>query len=207
MPTESYYLEIGDPRRIEVTWDGMFNNFGVKYEGQPVIVGLSRKQLRSGYECKLPDGSTLIVHTGKNILPELQVLRNGKPLPEFEHFARIRFAGLVMFIFTGIAVITGILPVIGRQNPFETPSIFGIWGAGGLLALLTFFIFRKSVVAVIIATVLCVALSIATIVNIVTTWQFAVGELLMILSPIPVAQAIMPAIALKRGNPVPPSLK
>jgi hypothetical protein len=208
MPMESYSLESGSPRRLEVAWRGMFNEFTVKLDGQPIGDEATRKELRAGKEYELPDGSKLVAHLGRNIMPELHLLRNGKPLPESAYISRVRIAGATSFLVGGLGLIVGGIPVLlepegfasGELSLLSFPLIALIYGV--VFAMLSFFILRRSVLALILAVALWVPLMIGTLGYIFSSGDLNPGALVVGGLGVGLIQAIEPALSLKRGRPV-----
>ena len=105
MPTKKYAMEKGEPKRLEISWKGIWKikNFTVHLDGNNIGLIANRKELKAGREFALIDGSILKVQLVKKLLSaELQVLRDDQPLPgsASDPGQRLRVAyGIVFFIF------------------------------------------------------------------------------------------------------------
>jgi hypothetical protein len=83
MPQQLLSLEPGKKQRLKLEWGGYYREFKVILDGREIgrIEG-GQKALKEGHEFTLPDGSTLAVKLNQTtLIDELQVLRDGKPLP------------------------------------------------------------------------------------------------------------------------------
>lgn len=78
MPKQQLALEAGGPKRLVITWKGLWKNVTLSLDGQ-VIGGFPNKAaLKAGEEFALPDGSRLHVQLLQRFAQvELRVLRNG----------------------------------------------------------------------------------------------------------------------------------
>src|SRR5690349_9384101 len=82
MPKQTFALEAGGEKRLEVSWGGMFKNTTVSLDGNSIGVIPDQKALLAGQEFRLPDGSTIKVQLVRSFIStELRVFRNGQPLP------------------------------------------------------------------------------------------------------------------------------
>jgi hypothetical protein len=48
MPKQQYALEQGGPKRLEISWTGIWRNFTVRLDGQVVGTVENQKALRAG---------------------------------------------------------------------------------------------------------------------------------------------------------------
>ncbi len=157
MPTKKYAMEKGEPKRLEISWKGIWKikNFTVHLDGNNIGLIANRKELKAGREFALIDGSILKVQLVKKLLSaELRVLRDGQPLPgsASDPGQRLRVAyGIVFFIggvTIGLGLITELLQVgFLQQVGFGFDSII----YGGFFLLLGFFVKRRSMLALGIA--------------------------------------------------------
>jgi hypothetical protein len=84
MPKQDYAFEPGGEKRLSVAWNVPWRNLSILFDGQVVGSFEGEKELKEGGAFKLPDGSTLDVKlVAATAQPELQVSRNGAPLPLF----------------------------------------------------------------------------------------------------------------------------
>ena len=117
MPSAKYALEKDGPKRIEVSWKGMWKEFTVRFDGRKVGTIADSKELKAGRVFLLPDGSGLKVQLVQRFIqPELQLLRNGRPLPgsASDPEARLKLAyGMVLFV-GGLNVVLGLVAELGQ---------------------------------------------------------------------------------------------
>jgi hypothetical protein len=81
MPKRSFAIEAGAPKRLDISWGGLWRNFIVTFDGRQVGQVETGRQLRKGARFILPDGSQLQAQLVWAGLTELRLLRNGVPLP------------------------------------------------------------------------------------------------------------------------------
>src|SRR5439155_14599717 len=116
MQKKSYALEKGGSKRLELSWSGMWKNFTICLDGNQIGSVASKKELTAGREFLLGDGSTLRVQLGKTFLiaPELQVLRDGKPLPgsASDPAQQLGVSYGTIFFVGGISILLGLVAEI-----------------------------------------------------------------------------------------------
>ena len=158
MPKNSYALEAGGEKRLEVSWKGMYNNVTVSLDGNEVGVIPDSKALSAGQEFRLVDGSTIKVRlVNKFLSPELQVTRNGQPLPGSSSDPQTRFknAYLMVYFVAGLNLVLGFISILFDVEFLQTLGIGSVSIIYGLVFLvLGFFVQRRSAVALILAIVL-----------------------------------------------------
>jgi hypothetical protein len=120
MPKKQFILEENGRHTLELTWDSFWRNFTIHYDGAPVdkIEGGS-KGMRAGKSILLPDDSELDVRLKQSLMAaELEVLRNGRPLPgsATHPLQKIRQAYTIIFV---IAVLNLALGLIGLVSTAE----------------------------------------------------------------------------------------
>jgi len=125
---KKFVLEEDGRHTLELTWRSAWRDFTIHFDGAPVdkIEGGS-KGMRAGKSLTLPDGSELSVKLKQNILAaELEVLRNGRPLPgsATDPIQRVRQAYVIIFIVGGFNLVLGIAGIF-----FETELLY-LLGAG-----------------------------------------------------------------------------
>lgn len=116
MPTLRYALEPNGPKRLELAWEGAYDQFTIKLDEQEIGRVPDRKALAAGHQFPLPDGSTLMVRAaGTALANELRVLRNGQPLPGSATDPEIRLRNVyqVLYLIGGINVALGLLAGLG----------------------------------------------------------------------------------------------
>lgn len=120
MPKKQFTLEENGRHTLELTWDSMWRNFTIHYDGAPVdqIEG-GGKGLRTGKIIVLPDGSELDVRLKNSLMAsELAVLRNGQPLPgtAAHPLYRIQQAYTIIFIIAGLNVLLGLVGLVSTAE-------------------------------------------------------------------------------------------
>lgn len=158
MPKQSYALEPGGEKRLEMSWKRGWKEISISLDGKQIGVIPDQKALMSGREMSLPDGSTLKVQlVSKPWDAELQLLRNGQPLPGSGSDPATKFKtayGMVYFV-AGLNLLLGILAVL-----FDIEFLQGIGISlgsiifGVIFLVLGFFTQRKSTIALILAVVI-----------------------------------------------------
>ncbi|MCB9422848.1 MAG: hypothetical protein H6667_23820 [Ardenticatenaceae bacterium] len=172
MPKKQFILEENGRHTLELTWNSMWRNFTVHYDGAPVetIEGGGRG-LRAGKTILLPDGSELDVRLKDSLMAsELAVARNGRPLPgtATHPLYRIQQAYTIIFIIAGLNVILGLVGLVSTAEWVLLLSGGWITAVFGLFFLLLGWLVKAkhSLPALITAIVLYVAdglLGIATV--------------------------------------------
>ena len=155
MPKRAYALEKSGPKRLEVSWKGLWKNVTIQLDGETIGTIPGQKQLSAGQEFQLTDGSTLKVQLVKKLTTtELQVLRNGQPLPGSASDPETKFKtayGMVFFI-AGLNIVLGLVAWVFQVEFLESIGI-GIYSIifGVVFLVLGYFVQRRSVVALVMA--------------------------------------------------------
>jgi hypothetical protein len=162
MATTKLALEPGGPKRLELSWGMFWKNFRVTLDGQQVLaVEGGQKELKQGVELRLPDGSDLsikLVQGAMNV--ELQVLRNGQPLPgsSSDPAQRVQSAAYMLYFLAGLNTLLGVIAMLVNSEVLEGLGMgIGSIIFGAIVATLGFFTSRRSRVAPLLAIVLYVA--------------------------------------------------
>ena len=159
MPSRSFALETGGPKRLVISWKGLWKNINVTLDGKVLGTIADQKELKAGRGFQLPDNSILQVQLVKKAMAsELQVLRDGRPLPgsDSDPAQRLSVAYGMIFFIAGLNIILGLIAVLGEVD-FLTNQIGIDWTtiAFGLVFLLLGFLVRAgSIVALGVAVVL-----------------------------------------------------
>ncbi|MCB9430651.1 MAG: hypothetical protein H6668_01590 [Ardenticatenaceae bacterium] len=165
MPKQQFALEKEGQKRLELSWGMGWRNFTVRLDGAEVgeIEG-GQKSLKEGRSFALNDGSTLLIQLKTGLMAELQVLRDGKPLPGSSTDPRQRLnnaSGLIMGL-GGMSIVVGILamfwPVLQEAGFSWDSTVFGI-----LLLGLGYWARQESLLAIWLAIIIFVLGSILTI--------------------------------------------
>lgn len=160
MAKQRFALEANGPKRLEISWGMFWRNITVRLDGQVIGTVPSKKELAQGYDIFLPDTSLLNIKLARTfVTQELQVLRNGQPLPgsASDPQSRVKTAANVIFFIAGLNIVVGLIALFFQVDLLLAYGL-GIESVitGLIYALLGFFVKRKSLVALVIAIVLFV---------------------------------------------------
>ncbi len=111
MAKQSFSLEAGGPKRLVVTWSGIYRDVTVKLDDRTLGKIPNQGALSKGQDFRLPDGSRLHVQLVSTFMTaELRVLRNGEPLPgsPSDPRARLRNAYLLIYVVGGFNIVVGL---------------------------------------------------------------------------------------------------
>lgn len=158
MPKQSFALEPGGEKRLEVSWKGIWKDVTVTFDGAPVGVIPDQKALSAGQEFRLPDGSMVKVQlVRKFTAAELQVLRNGQPLPgsASDPGTRLKNAYIMVYFIAGLNLALGLASLLFNVEFLQELGL----GVGSIIFGLVFlalgyFVQRRSSVALILAIVI-----------------------------------------------------
>src|SRR6185295_11085694 len=105
MPKNTFALEPGGPKRIEISWSGFWKNIKVSFDGAEVGSIADKSALTDGRDIKLPDGSMLHVELKKGLV----VTRNGEPLPgsSSDLETLVKTAAYIMYFVAGLNLCLG----------------------------------------------------------------------------------------------------
>jgi hypothetical protein len=155
MPKQRFALEKNDSKRLELAWGVGWRNFTVTLDNIEIgkIEG-GQKALKQGKSFSLPDGSELVVRLKTGLATELQVLRDGQPLPgsgSDPHKKLVNSYGIILFV-GGLGLVLGVVAALFGVT-FLQELGFG-WGSiifGAILAGLGFMVKKGSLTALWIA--------------------------------------------------------
>ena len=157
MPTKRFALQPGEPERLEVSWKFNWKQLSLSLDGTRVGEVETSKELRAGRSFALPDGTTLEVKLRQSPFPELELLRNGKPVPGSGADPQARLAmayGLVFFV-AGLSVALGVIAELFAIDLLRSLGMgVGSIMTGAVYAVLGYFVVRRSMLALITAIVL-----------------------------------------------------
>lgn len=158
MPKQSFALEAGGENRLEISWKGMYKDLTVSLDGNSIGVIPNQKALSAGQEFRSIDGSIIKVQlVSKFMSTELQVLRNGQPLPGSASDPQTKMKnayGMVYFV-AGLNLVLGLVSFLFNVEFLQQIGIgFGSILFGLVFLALGFFVQRKSTVALILAIVI-----------------------------------------------------
>ena len=156
MPKQEFSFEKGGPKRLVLSWKGVWKDFTITLDGQEIGKMNGQKELKQGGEYTLPDGSNLKVHlVQKYSGAELQILKDGEPLPgsASDPEQKFKVAYGIIFFIAGLNLLIGLLGLVFQSDFFFEMGwglyqmIFGLVFLG-----LGFWARTKSSIALIIAT-------------------------------------------------------
>ncbi len=153
-----FALEPGGEKRLQVSWKGLYKETSVYFDDQLVGTIQGQKALTTGQDFTLIDGSTLHVQLVSKVFnTELQVLRNGQPLPgsASDPQARLKGAYTITYFIAGLNLVLGIVATLFQVELLLELGI-GIYSIlfGLIFLVLAIFVQRKSMAALIIAIIL-----------------------------------------------------
>ncbi len=154
MPKKSFPLEPGSSRTVDVEWKGIWKNFTVTVDGQTLGTLHGTKEMHAGGQYALPDGSRLEIKLTQGMSPELQVTRDGAPLPgsASDPAARLKTAAGIAFFIAGLNIVLGVVAEVGNIQFLQMIGI-GLFSVffGAVFLGLGLGIRKGSVVALILA--------------------------------------------------------
>lgn len=155
MPKQTYPLEKGGPKRLELAWKGAWKNLTVSLDGQELGVIPDQKALRAGQTFMLPDGSALDVKLVRQFTSvSLELRLDGQPLPGSSADPEQRLQGAygILFFLGGVNILLGLIAVFFQIEfllmlGLNLASVF----LGFIWLTLGFFVRRRSLAALIVA--------------------------------------------------------
>lgn len=113
MPKKQFALEAGGPKRLHLKWKGIWKNMEVRLDEQLLGTVENQAMLKQGRSFALPDGSQLLVKLTSGVGAELQVSRDGVPLPGSggDPVARVATAAHVMMFIGGFNIVLGVIAI------------------------------------------------------------------------------------------------
>ncbi len=151
MPEKKFPLEPEGPERLSLSWRGNFKEMEISVDGDRVGSFDDAKALKEGGTFALPDGSSLEVKLAAPfLLPELQITRDGEPVPGSPGHPVTRHAGAynMIFVIAALNVGVGLLGALTGAAFFLSLGIG--WASvltGIVYAILGLFVKRGSIVA------------------------------------------------------------
>jgi hypothetical protein len=168
MPSNSFALEPGGPKRLVVSWGMGWKNFTIQLDGKEIgRIDGGMKAIKEGRSLSLPDGSNLDIKLQSGSygqLPSLVVLRDGKALPGSggDPATKLKTTYQLIYIIAGLNIILGLIAEIGRI-PFLRDLGVGWFSviAGIVYAVLGYFVSQRSRAALVLTIGLLVLDTIA----------------------------------------------
>jgi hypothetical protein len=158
MPKLFFALEEGGDKRLELSWKGLYKDVTVSLDGNSVGVIPDQKALSAGQEFRLFDGSTIKVQlVSKLMSTELQILRNGQPLPgsASDPQTKLKGAYLMVYFVAGLNLVLGLVSFLFNVEFLQRIGLgLGSIIFGLVFLVLGFFVQQKSTVALILAIVI-----------------------------------------------------
>ncbi len=158
MAKQSFALEAGGPKRLVISWKGIYKEVNVSLDGTRLGIIPNQKALSAGQEFRLADGSTIKVQLVSKVYgSELRVLRNGQPLPgsASDPQTRLKNAYRMVYFVAGLNLVLGLVSFLFNV---EFLLEIGIGFASILFGLvflaLGFFVQKKSLFALFVAIVI-----------------------------------------------------
>lgn len=204
MPKQTYALEPGGPKRLEISWKGMWKNLTIKVDEQIIGTIAGQKELKQVNEFTLPDNTTLSVQLVQKISgAELQILRDGQALPgsASDPETRLKSAYGIVFVVAGLNLVLGLLATLFQVEFLQSIGIGFFSIIFGLVFLvLGFFVKMMSQTALIIAIVIFGLDAIAGIaLSVMGGMQPSIGGLMVrVFLIIPMIQGVPAIRALKQ---------
>ena len=163
MPKRAFALEEAGGKRLEVSWKGIYQykDITVLLDGTQIGLIPDQKSLLAGQEFSLVDGSTIKIQlVPKFTETELQVLRNGQPIPgsASDPQTRLKNAYQSVYIVATLNIVFGLIAVLFNPEFLHWVAIGSSSILFGLAFLpLGFFIQRKSILALVLAIIIMIA--------------------------------------------------
>ena len=211
MAKQSYSLEPGGPKRLEIQWKGFFKNTTIALDGVTLGIIPDHMTLRTPQEFNLTDGGLLKVQLVQNLAgTEMQVTRNGIPLPgsASNPETKVGTAAGIIFFVAGLNLLLGIIGLLTRSEFLATLGI-GWYSIifGAFFLVMGFLVKKRSMVALILSIVV---FSLDALVGVIGSVAMggspAIGGLVFrVFLIIPMVQGVGAITALKKTS-APPSM-
>ena len=130
MPTKKFALEDEGPKRLELSWTGMFKNVDVRVDGASVGVVPDRAAMKEGRLFSLPDGSKLSVKLQQGAFnASLELLRNGLPVPgsDADPRTQVKVSGQLIYFIAALNALLGMAVLV-----FDVAALREMTGPNGL---------------------------------------------------------------------------
>ena len=200
MPKQRLAFEQGGEPRLELEWGSYMRDFSVRLDGEEIgRIDGGQRVLKQPHNFVLPDGSKITIQLNQSMLiDELEVKRNGKPLPGSASNPRVKLsAGIRTAFFWGAgSVVMGLLIYFTNLDILRVLSFSQYSFVAGLLLMITAIgMARRSIPLTVFAIVLYLAdwigsAMITSSLGITFGFIGTIGMLARILSIVPLVQAI-----------------
>jgi hypothetical protein len=134
MPTHSFALEHGQPKRLKLAWKWGWKDLTISLDGQPVGSVPDQLALTGGQDFPLPDGSSLHVRLVRRMNEnELELRCDGKPLPgtSSDPLTVLNTAGGIIYLVAGFNLLVGLaallfdIPFLRQMGIGLATAVFG----------------------------------------------------------------------------------
>ena len=208
MRKQTFAMEEGGEKSLEISWNGIFQykDISVSLDGAPIGVIPDQKALLAGQEFQLIDRSILKVQLVQKFdSKELQVFRNGQPLPgsAADPQTRLKLAYQSVYFIAAFNILLGLIAVLYNSAALQRVG----HGIGSVLVglvylILGFFVHRKSSIALFVVIALFIVDGILAFYFAALRGSRVGGEIIMIrvLFLIPMVQGIGAIRTLKRKS-------
>jgi hypothetical protein len=117
MPQRFFYIDEEKQQCLSATWQYNWSNFKLCYQNEVICSFANKKELTAGRQFVMKDGHLLSVRLKDGVRPELELLRNGFPLPDNGEKSRSRHN-----IISQLALFLGILNTLAGITAEATES-------------------------------------------------------------------------------------
>ncbi len=158
MTKQRLALEPGEPPRIELDWGTYMREFEVRFDGEEIgRIDGGQSVLREPHSFTLPDGSELTIQLKKSqMIDELEVLRDGQPLPGSASNPLTKLSAAIRSsFFWGVGSLIGGLIVVFTDSGLATRLTFSPYSIGfgiGMILLAVLLLRRSFPIAVLALT-------------------------------------------------------
>ncbi len=152
MPSLKLPIESEGPKRLEVTWEGLYNHMTVSFDGEH-LADVPKDEAERGTSVRLPDGSSLSIELRRGGpfggRAELHLARDGKPLPGTagDPDTAARTAAYLLYFLAGMNALCGAVSLSGSIEAFGPDMAIGALIMAGLFGVLGLFTMRGSRIA------------------------------------------------------------
>lgn len=205
MPSRKLALDPGGPKRLTVSWSGLWKNIAIHLDGAEVGSIPSKVELQQGRSFTLPDASILHVKLTQGFANvELQVTRDGRPLPgsASDPAEQVKQAGYIVYFIAGLSGVVGIAALFQVQILLEMGLDWTSLVGAAIYAPLGFFTLRRSKAALIIAIALFILDGIVTLGWAMTAARSpSIGPIFMrVILILPMIRGVKAMTELKKSN-------
>jgi hypothetical protein len=156
MPKREFALEAGAPKRLAISWKGFWKNMEIRLDDEIVGTIADQKELREGRDFALSDGSTLHVRLSSSIgKAELQVLRDGTPLPgsDADPSQKVKVAYGVIYFLGGLNLVVGAIALLAHVEFLQQIGIGAASCLFGIVLIALGFMVRQGSLAALYAAI------------------------------------------------------